>query len=77
MAEHSFKLLMLCAQNVIAENTCLEKPFMMLIWTYTTALETYVHRNSFTSRKHLRTKVTPNLHLTYSKNGGNLGLVSK
>ena len=29
-----------------------------------------------TSRKHLRTKVTPDLHLTYSKNGGNLGLVS-
>ena len=24
-----------------------------------------------TSRKHLRTKVTPDLHLTYSKNGGN------
>ena len=28
-----------------------------------------------TSRKHLRTKVTPDLHLTFSKNGGNLGLV--
>ena len=28
-----------------------------------------------TSRKHLRTKVTPDLHLTYSKNGRNLGLV--
>ena len=28
-----------------------------------------------TSRKHLRRKVTPDLHLTYSKNGGNLGLV--
>ena len=26
-------------------------------------------------RKHLRTKVTPDLHLTYSKSGGNLGLV--
>ena len=26
-------------------------------------------------RKHLRTKVTPDLHLTYSKFGGNLGLV--
>ena len=25
--------------------------------------------------KHLRTKVTPDLQLTYSKNGGNLGLV--
>ena len=26
-----------------------------------------------TSLKHLRTKVTPDYHLTYSKNGGNLG----
>ena len=30
-----------------------------------------------TSRKLLRIKVTPDLHLTYSKNGGNLGLVLK
>ena len=30
-----------------------------------------------TSRKHLRTKVTPDFHLTYSENGGNLGLESK
>ena len=29
------------------------------------------------SRKLLRIKVTPDLHLTYSKNGGNLGLVFK
>ena len=28
-----------------------------------------------TSRKHLRTKVTPDFHLTYSKNGGNLGRI--
>ena len=28
-----------------------------------------------TSRKRLRTKVTPNLHLTYSKNGENQGLI--
>ena len=26
------------------------------------------------SRKHLRTKVTPDFHLRYSKNGGNLGI---
>ena len=31
----------------------------------------------FSSRKHLRTKVTPDFHLTYSKNGGNLGSESK
>ena len=30
-----------------------------------------------TSRKLLRIKVTPDLHLTYSENGGNLGLVLK
>ena len=29
------------------------------------------------SRKHHRIKVTPDFHLTYSKNGGNLGLVLK
>ena len=29
------------------------------------------------SRKLLRIKVTSDLHLTYSKNGGNLGLVLK
>ena len=29
------------------------------------------------SRKHLRTKVTPDFHLTYSQNGGNLGSESK
>ena len=32
---------------------------------------------SLTSRKLLRIQVTPDLHLTYSKNGGNLGLVLK
>ena len=30
-----------------------------------------------TSGKHLRTKVSPDFHLTYSKNGGNLGSESK
>ena len=30
-----------------------------------------------TSRKLLHIKVTPDLHLTYSKNGGNLGLILK
>ena len=32
---------------------------------------------TLSSRKHLRTKVTPDFHLTYSKNGGNLGSESK
>ena len=34
-------------------------------------------QNKITSRNLLRIKVTPDLHLTYSKNGGNLGLVLK
>ena len=33
--------------------------------------------NKMTSRKLLRIKVTPDLHLIYSTNGGNLGLVLK
>ena len=31
----------------------------------------------FPSRKLLRIKVTPDLHLTYRRNGGNLGLILK
>ena len=34
-------------------------------------------KHEITSRKLLRIKVTPDLHLIYSKNGGNLGLVLK
>ena len=30
---------------------------------------------TYASRKRLRIKLTPDLHLTYSKNGGNLGFV--
>ena len=37
----------------------------------------WVNKSLFTSRKILRIKVTPDLHLTCSKNGGNLGLVLK
>ena len=33
--------------------------------------------HTIASREHLRTKVTPDFHLTYSKNGGNLGSGSK
>ena len=33
------------------------------------------NRHKSSSRKLLNIKVTPDLHLTYSKNGGNLGLV--
>ena len=36
-----------------------------------------VARSIATSRIHFRTKVSPDLHLTYSKNGGNLRLVLK
>ena len=34
-------------------------------------------KRKISPRKLLRIKVTPDLHLTYSKNGGNLGLVLK
>ena len=39
-------------------------------------LEPY-SRQHYSSRKHLRTKVTPDFHLTYRKNGGNVGSESK
>ena len=32
-------------------------------------------REENSSRKHLRTKVTPDMHLTYSKKRGNHGLI--
>ena len=38
---------------------------------------TFYYSAAKASRKLLRIKVTPDLHLTYSKNGGNLGLVLK
>ena len=37
----------------------------------------FVSSKIYASRKLLRIKVTPDLHLTYSKNGGNLRLVLK
>ena len=42
-----------------------------------TDIGSYSFHSRITSRKLLRIKVTPDLHLTYSKNGGNLGLVLK
>ena len=36
-----------------------------------------IRTHNLTSRKHLCTKVTPDFQLTYSKNGGNLGLELK
>ena len=38
---------------------------------------TYSQTISDSSRKHHRTKVTPDFHIEYSKNGGNLGSESK
>ena len=38
-----------------------------------TKVNQVIYSSSPTSRKHLRTKLSPDLHLTYSKNGGNLG----
>ena len=49
------------------------------IYFYLTAdiLTNVLQKCFLSSRKLLRIKVTPDLHLTYSKNGGNLGLVLK
>ena len=52
-----------------------EKRTLMSAVTYVNTCMQYIAFLS--SRKHLRTKVTQDLHLTYSKNGGNLGLVLK
>ena len=40
-------------------------------------LGSFRKRDARPSRKLLRIKITPDLHLTYSKNGENLGLVLK
>ena len=45
--------------------------------TQTASLDVSQASVDSTSRKLLHIKVTPDLHLTYSKNGGNLGLVLK
>ena len=47
-------------------------------WFYLLSLKImFLKTIDHSSRKLLRIKVTPDLHLTYSKNGGNLGLVLK
>ena len=55
-----------------------------IVWFFRTQLcnvafsvHFYIDRDRTTSRKLLRIKVTPDLHLINSKNGGNLGLVLK
>ena len=49
--------------------------FFVLFFVFFVFFFMYLHLPA--SRKLLRIKVTPDLHLTYSKNGGNLGLVLK
>ena len=69
--------------NVIIYVNCMYSHYLLdLLCMYVMNLHTNngfrsISRNSFTSRKRLRIKVTPDLHLTYSKNGENLGLVLK
>ena len=50
-----------CYTNVFDINQHFQEPHLLR------------YRKLESSRKHLRTKVTPDFHLTYSKNGGNLG----
>ena len=52
-----------------AGNVCVDDPSLYLL----ASLCSIWGKNTITSRKHHRTKVTPDFHLTYSKNGGNLG----
>ena len=55
----------------------LAPPFFFSVITGQDWSMIFIEQWSVTSRKLLRIKVTPDLHLTYSKNGGNLGLVLK
>ena len=49
--------------------------WVRLNFVYSSVCQARRISSAYAPRKHLRTKVTPYLHLTYSKNGGNLGLV--
>ena len=44
-------------------------------WAHSEDWSDWVNAQADSSQKLLRIKVTPDLHLTYSKTGGNLGLV--
>ena len=75
------------AQNALLsmEQNVKSQQHFLFYWRHVTFSLTTVCQFSFwlvpllshPSRKLLRIKVTPDLHLTYSKNGGNLGLVLK
>ena len=50
-------------------------PASGIIVFYVVPVHVPVYNRIATSRKHLRTKVTPDFHLTYSKNGENWGRI--
>ena len=60
-------VLMYCCLNILKKE-CFSNTYF---------LEVNYSKLSYASQKHLRTKVTPDFHLTYSKNVGNLGSESK
>ena len=62
----------LTKHNVAWSNDMLKVELLELCRTHR-PLPTYVVDETLTSWKHLRTKLTPDFHLTYRKNGGNLG----
>ena len=62
------------------QNICFNPSKTLTMWLYHTVMspnDADGMAKSVASRKLLRMKVTPDLHLTYSKNGGNVGLVLK
>ena len=60
----------------LLHNLIKEKLINLIEWTFKRECSPFNASNE-TSRKLLRIIVTPDLHLTYSENGGNLGLVLK
>ena len=67
-----------CKQNGMVLNTGKTKVMLISTRQKRIRLDTSLLSLSYNaSRKLLRKKVVPDLHLTYSKNGGNLGLVLK
>ena len=57
--------------------TCFVKCVFISLALNNEVAKILICKSLLTSRKLLRIKVTSDLHLTYSKNGGNLGLVLK
>ena len=67
----SFVRFSVCIYNYLCVRAC-ERAYLCA--SVRAGVHACIHASAW---KLLRIKVTPDLHLTYSKNGGNLGLVLK